>query len=80
MATKICPNCKEDSFTWRIDDERMELTIWACYKCKYQAYENEMDERNCQICGEKTETKLNDNEKEFWWCSSCDSKSEIIIL
>ena len=77
MATQICPNCGENAFTWSSDDQISELTIWTCYNCKYQACENEMDERNCQNCGQKTETKLKDNEKIFWWCSSCNSKLEI---
>ncbi|GGD02779.1 hypothetical protein [Hyunsoonleella pacifica] len=77
MASLICPNCGEDSFTWSLDEEISELTIWNCYKCEYQAYENEKDERNCQNCERRTETKLKDNRKEYWWCSDCNSKSEI---
>ena len=77
MATKICPNCGKDSFTWKVDDEKTDLTIWCCYNCEYEAYENESDERNCKNCGENTEAKLKDSEKEFWWCSSCNLKSEI---
>lgn len=77
MATQICPNCKEDSFTWIIDNEKSELTIWSCHKCEYKAFENEKDERRCQNCKQKTETKLKDNKKEYWWCSNCNSKSVI---
>lgn len=77
MATQICPKCKCDSFTWRMDDEISDLTIWVCYECSYQAFENESDERNCKKCGKKTESKLKDDESEFWWCSNCDSVEKI---
>jgi len=77
MATQLCPKCKEDAFTWSMDDEITDLTIWGCYSCKYQAFENEKDGRICQNCGMKTETKLKDNEKKYWWCSTCNSTSEI---
>jgi len=73
MATQICPNCKKDSFTWSIDEEISELTIWGCYECEYQAFENESKERNCTKCSKKTESRLKDNEKEFWWCSTCNT-------
>lgn len=77
MATQICPKCKNDSFTWRMDDEISDFTIWGCSKCSYQAFENESDERNCSKCGNKTELKLKDDEKEYWWCPICN-KTEII--
>lgn len=77
MATQICPKCKEDSFTWSIDEEISDLTIWGCYKCSYQAFEDELDERNCSKCGNKTATRLRDEAKVFWWCSTCN-KIEII--
>ena len=73
MATQICPKCKEDAFTWSIDDEITDLTIWNCYNCLYQAFEDETSERICKQCGKKTESKLKDDQKEYWWCSSCNS-------
>jgi DNA-directed RNA polymerase subunit RPC12/RpoP len=73
MATQICPKCKKDSFTWSMDDEISDLTIWGCYKCFYQAHENEADERYCSKCGKKSESKLKDSEKEYWWCSNCNT-------
>ncbi len=27
MATQICPNCKQDSFTWSIDEDESTLTL-----------------------------------------------------
>jgi len=72
MSTQICPKCKSDSFTWFIDDEISELIIWGCYSCGYRAYENEALERICLHCKIKTELYLKDDEKEYWWCPSCN--------
>ncbi len=72
MATQICPNCKKDSFTWSIAEEVSPLTYWGCHLCHYGAYEDESFERKCSKCGEKNQSKLEDDDKEYWWCSSCD--------
>ena len=72
MASQICPNCKKDSFSWKINEEESHLTIWDCENCQYLALENEFDERNCTKCGKKAESKLKDNKKEYWWCSNCN--------
>ena len=77
MATQICPNCKNDSFTWTLDEEETELTNWTCHKCHYQVFENEKDERNCKNCGRNTESKLMERDSEYWWCWNCHIKSEI---
>ena len=77
MATQICPSCQEDAFTWSIDEEQSDFTIWGCYKCGYHAEEDETKERSCSKCGKPTESKLKDNQKEFWWCSSCNHISII---
>lgn len=77
MATQICPNCKIDSFTWKMDGEISSMTIWDCGNCQYRAFENESDERNCSTCQKKTELKLKDSEKEYWWCTNCNT-TEII--
>lgn len=77
MASQICPRCGEDSFYWKMDEDESSLTIWDCMNCEYRAFENESDERNCSKCGKKTESKLRDDEREFWWCSTCN-KTEII--
>lgn len=73
MATKICPNCKSDSFIWRIDDSITTLTIWGCYDCSYESFENESLERRCLICKSGVESQLEDENKKYWWCSSCNS-------
>ena len=72
MATQICPHCKEDSFTWSIDEEESPLTKWGCYSCGYIAFEDESLERLCSACHKKTESKLEDNLKKYWWCSNCN--------
>lgn len=72
MATQICPNCKLDSFTWSIDEEESTLTKWSCYVCGYIAFEDESLERKCSNCSSKTEIKLEDNLKTYWWCGSCN--------
>jgi len=77
MATQIYPVFKEDRFTWIIDEEESKLAIWGCYKCHYEATENESNERNCSKCRKKTELKLRDHDKEYWWCSTCNT-TEII--
>ena len=71
MATQICPRCKEDAFTWHIDEEESPFTIWACHICNYQAFEDESKERKCAHCGRNTEARLNDGKENYWWCSSC---------
>ncbi|WP_396637395.1 hypothetical protein [Maribacter sp. R77961] len=77
MATQICPKFKVDSFNWKVDEDESPLTIWDCGNCNYRAFENETDERNCSNCGKKTESKLKDNKKEYWWCSNCSTTKEI---
>ncbi|WP_089733506.1 hypothetical protein [Chryseobacterium jejuense] len=76
MATQICPECKENSFTWYIDDEP-EVTHWECYSCGYHALENEADECTCNNCGNKSKSKLKDPSKEYWWCSRCNTIQKI---
>jgi hypothetical protein len=72
MATQICPKCKEDSFTWSIDEEDESLTKWGCHICHYFAYEDEKLERVCSNCFKKNESRLTDEEGEFWWWCSCN--------
>ena len=72
MAEVNCPNCKENYFTWYIDEEESPLTVWYCRNCEYIAYEDEATERECSDCHAKTESELKDNVKKYWWCSTCD--------
>jgi hypothetical protein len=73
MATQICPNCKNDAFTWSINEDYSSLTYWFCFKCRYDAYEDESQERICTVCDKKTESRLQDKKQEYWWCSNCNS-------
>jgi hypothetical protein len=71
LATQICPNCKEDSFTWSFDEEDSPLTFWGC-SCGYHAYEDEALQRECSTCGEKSECQMEDDHKKYWWCFRCN--------
>ncbi|HEY0055767.1 MAG TPA: hypothetical protein VGB63_10455 [Pedobacter sp.] len=79
MATQLCPNCKEDSFTWSLNEDLPNLTAWGCYSCCYQAFEDEAKERVCTACKRKTESFMKDEEKEYWWCSSCNKVTDVIV-
>lgn len=72
MATQICPKCKEDSFSWFVNDELSIHTVWLCNICKYQAEENESLETFCSNCNKKTKSKLKDSFEDYWWCSNCN--------
>lgn len=76
MATQICPNCKTNNFTWKVDEEESLLTFWFCLSCKYGAFENESEMRTCLKCGRNTESKLKDSKKEYWWCSNCNTSKQ----
>lgn len=73
MALQICPNCKAQSFTWTYDDEETPHTSWGCGECRYSAQEDESFERECSSCNKKTECRLEDDVKIYWWCSSCNN-------
>lgn len=72
MATQICPGCRSASFTWSIYEGDAPLTTWSCHKCGYVAFEAESFLRDCSICHTKTEIRLVDTEKTYWWCSGCN--------
>lgn len=78
MATQICPNCKEDSFTWATDENvNGELiTTWSC-SCDYFVYEDESKEKTCEDCGKHAKSELEDENKIYWWCSNYN-RTEII--
>lgn len=76
MALKICPKCKENSFTWFIN-EKTHLTSWSCFSCDYEAKQADSDEQVCENCEEKSKIKLKDRETEYWWCSNCNTTSDL---
>jgi hypothetical protein len=78
MALQICPKCKENSFTWFING-KFPLMSWSCFNCDYEAKENENDKCICVNCEENTKTKLKDKEREYWWCSNCNTISDLQI-
>jgi ribosomal protein S27AE len=73
MASLVCPNCQVQTFTWSYDDEDTPPTSWRCGNCGYFSGEDESFERVCSICGIKTESRLEDDTKIYWWCSSCNN-------
>ncbi len=79
MATQICPNCKKGSFTWNIDEDQSTPTRWGCYECHYSALEDESLERECSNCNKKTEIRLEDDLKKYWWCSNCNRITDIVF-
>ncbi len=72
MAFAICPKCKQESFLWTAEGDPYEITTWHCSSCGYDATEDERLERECPDCDKKTQDRLKDDEKEYWWCSSCN--------
>lgn len=76
MAAQICPKCKENLFTWFFN-EKSNSKSWSCFNCDYEAKENETDECICENCEKKTKKKLKDKEREYWWCSNCNTTSEL---
>ena len=72
MAEQNCPNCKENTFTWYVDEEESPDTIWRCRSCDYIAYEDKSTMRSCSNCKNATESELKDSFKKYWWCSRCD--------
>jgi hypothetical protein len=72
MSAHLCPNCRKYSFTWSINLDESPLTKWGCFECYYIAWEDESKERICTNCNNKTESLLQDDQKKYWWCSSCD--------
>ena len=56
MALKICPKCKENSFTWFISG-KTQLTTWSCFDCDYEAKQTDKDEQVCENC--KETSKIN---------------------
>lgn len=81
MSTHICPKCGADQFTWSIDSEDSVLTTWACSNCWYTAYEDESLERVCNLCKNKFESRLVDDDTEYWWCCKCerDKRNELTL-
>jgi len=73
MAEHNCPKCSENMFTWFVDDEVSQLTLWYCRNCGYHAKEDESYERKCAKCGKPYEIRLEDEHEIYWWCSGCDS-------
>ena len=77
MATQVCPNCQLDSFSWSIDEEESLSTKWGCHECGYIAFEDESLLRECAFCYKKIESQLKDKMKKYWWCSTCNKRTDV---
>jgi len=75
MSLHKCPSCKEIGLNWRVDDEISELTIWDCWECGYQAFENESYVSQCPDCGYAYRILIKDDYTNYWWCSNCEKKT-----
>ena len=73
MADHKCPKCKQETFSWYVDQEIAEITIWTCSNCDLQIYEDDRDEIYCKECEDNTTTFLKNEDEEFWWCSICNT-------
>lgn len=76
MGLQICPRCKEKSFTWFIGG-KFPLPTWSCFDCDYEAKQTDNEEQVCENCKETSKIKLKDKEKEYSWCSNCNTISEL---
>lgn len=76
MAAKNCPKCKENFFTWFLND-KTNLKSWSCFSCDYEAKQTENDEHVCEKCNEKSKKKLKDKEIEYFWCSNCNATNDL---
>jgi DNA-directed RNA polymerase subunit RPC12/RpoP len=75
MAEQYCPNCGEESFSWRIDEEFSAHTQWHCSRCEYQAEENEALESECRQCHTRNLLYLKAGDDFFRFCTHCKFKS-----
>ncbi len=71
MALTTYPKCKNDSWSWYIDEEVSEYTIWHCCICGYTAFEDESEETVCPECGQKLDMLLFDDNQKYRYCSQC---------
>jgi hypothetical protein len=80
MALQNCPKCGKKRFTWTVDEEVSQLTLWYCNACGYSAQEDEKKVRKCVRCGEPGMIRLADADGAHWWCFRCgafeDEKTE----
>jgi len=77
VSEKYCPNCKEKSFVWAIDEEESQNTLWYCSLCKYHVEENEALVSECKVCETKTNLYMKSDSEYFQFCLNCQTKLEI---
>ncbi|MBC9912560.1 hypothetical protein [Chitinophaga varians] len=77
MGQITCPNCQDQAFTWSYDEENTPATTWNCSSCGYIAREDESFERECAGCRTKSEIRLEDDIKIYWYCHHCEKATFI---
>lgn len=78
MSLQVCINCKELGMTWYMNDA--EQTWWHCSECNFEIEEDESKECCCGKCNNPLPTVswLMKDGEEFYWCFSCNSKTDQI--
>jgi len=73
MAHSKCPHCLDYRFSWYVDAEPPNFTLWHCHKCGYSATEDESYEQKCS-CGASSMIQLADDFGAYRWGSRCEKK------
>jgi hypothetical protein len=60
MAHSKCPQCNDYGFSWYVDADPPNLTLWSCHSCGYSATEDESYEQKCP-CGKVLQIQLHDD-------------------
>ncbi len=78
MSLQICVNCNELGMTWYQDEK--DRTWWTCSECEFEIEEDESKECGCKKCSSALSVSwLMDKDGGFYWCFSCDSKTDQIM-
>jgi Zn finger protein HypA/HybF involved in hydrogenase expression len=70
MGLQRCPKCGSEAFSWSVDKELSQFTLWRCAQCSYGAEEDESKERACESCG-GGDVWLRDGDREYRFCIGC---------
>ena len=76
MAVQTCPAGNKKGFTWFVDEDPSDSTLWHCVYCGYAAEEDEAKESYCFKCQNKSNMLLTDKAGQFKFCYQCAIKSE----
>jgi len=76
MSEQYCPNCKEKTFVWSLDEKANKNTLWHCSSCDFHAEENEFLESTCSKCSTKNLMYLKSGGEFFRFCTNCQYKEK----